>query len=83
MQGRERPGFAAILGEGQVGAVAVRMLVVAAGDYSVSRVAEGDGENTGRFRAVEDGSGEDLPGFAAVWGVEDARSFAAAAEPDV
>src|SRR6266576_833296 len=83
MQFGERPRLAAILSEGQVGAVVVGTFVVAAGDDTVMRVAEGDGEDTGGFGTVEDGSVEGLPGFSVVWGVEDAGCFAASRAPDV
>src|SRR5579864_225848 len=83
MQVGERPRLAAIRGESQVGAVVIGMLVVAAGDDAVTRVAEGDGEDAGGFWTVEDGSVEGLPGFSAVRGVEDAGGFAAGGEPGV
>ena len=59
------------------------MLVVASGDYSMERIAERDGEDSGGVGSVDDGSVEDLPGLAAVGGVEDAGGFAAGGEPDV
>jgi len=59
------------------------MLVVASGDYSMERIAERDGEDSGGVGSVDDGSVEDLPGLAAVWRVEDSGSFAAGGEPDV
>ena len=59
------------------------MFVVAAGDYAVSCVAEGDGEDSGGVGAVEDGGVEDLPGLSAVGGVEDAGGAASGGEPDV
>jgi hypothetical protein len=79
----ESPGFAAVVGEGQVGAVLVGMFVVAAGDYSVSRVAESYGEDSGGVGAVDYGSVEDLPGLATVGGVEDSGGATAGGEPDV
>jgi len=81
--GGERPGFAAVVGEGEVRAVLVGMFVVAAGDYAVQRVAESYGEDSGRVLAVDYGSVEDLPGLSAVGGVEDAGGAAAGGEPDV
>src|SRR4029077_9114258 len=39
--------------------------------------------DAGGFGTVEDRSVEGLPGFSAVWGVEDAGCFAAGREPDV
>jgi len=77
------PGFAAVGGEGEVGAVLIGMFVVAAGDDAVVGVAEGDGEDAGGIGAVRDGSVEDLPGVAAIGGVKDAGGFAAGGEPDV
>src|ERR1700693_5411821 len=59
------------------------MFVVAAGNYAVSWVAEGYGEDSGGVGAVEYGSVGDLPGLAAVWGVEDAGGAATGGEPDV
>ena len=59
------------------------MLVVAAGDYAVGWVAEGDGEDSGGIGAVEDGSVEDLPGLGAVGGIEHAGGAASGGEPDV
>src|SRR5208283_79711 len=79
----ESPGFAAVIGEGEVGAVVVGIFVVAASDNSVQRVAEGDGENSGGVGAVEDGSIEDLPGLSAIGRVEDAGGAASGGEPDV
>ena len=79
----EDPGFAAVAGEGKVGAVLAGMFVVAAGDYAVIGIAESDGEDSGGVGAVEDWSVEDLPGLAAIGGVEDAGCFAACSEPDV
>src|SRR5207245_11184054 len=80
---RYGPGFAGVVGEGEVGAVLVGMFVVAAGDHAVSWIAKGDGEDSGGVGAVEDGSVEDLPGLAAVGGVKDAGCFATGGEPDV
>ena len=80
---REGPGFAAVCCESQVGAVLIWMFVVASGDYAVSGVAKGDGENSGGVGAVDDGSRGDLPGLSAVGGVEDAGYAAPGGEPDV
>src|SRR2546428_11705043 len=59
------------------------MFVVGSGDYGVSCVAESYGEDSGGVGAVKDGSVDDLPGLAAVGGVEDAGDFASGGEPDV
>ena len=59
------------------------MFVVAAGDYAVGFVAEGDGEDSGGVGAVEDWSVENLPGLAPVGGMEDASGAASGGEPDV
>jgi len=83
MQRGQSPGFAAVFREGEVGAVIVGMFVVAAGDYSVLGVAEGDRENSGGIGAVDDWSVRDLPGLSAIGGVEDAGGFASSGEPDV
>ena len=80
---RECPGFAAVIGESEVGAILVGMFIVSTGDHAVVGVAERDGENAGGLGAVEDGGVEDLPGLAAVGGVKDAGDFAAGREPDV
>src|SRR6266567_4557782 len=77
------PAFSSVLGEGKIGAVFFGTLVVTSGDYAVQRVSEGDGENSGRVEAVEDGAVDDFPGLSAVRGVEDASGLAARAEPDV
>ncbi len=79
----ESPGCAAVAGEGEVGAVLAGVFVVAAGDYAVIGVAERNGENSGGVGAVEDWGVEDLPGLAAVWGVEDSGCLTAGGEPDV
>ena len=79
----ESPGFAAIVGEGEVRAVVARMFVVTSGDDAVLRVAEGDGEDSSRVGAVEDRSVDDLPGLSAVGRVKHAGDFAAGGEPDV
>ena len=83
MEGSDSPGVAAVVGEGEVGAVLVGMFVVAAGDDAVGGVTEGDGEDSGGVGAVDDGSVEDLPGLAAIGGVEDAGGAASGGEPDV
>ena len=80
---RKGPGFAAVVGEGEIGAVLVGVFVVASGDYAVQGIAESDGEDSGGILAVDDGGVEDLPGLAAVGGVEDAGGAAAGGEPDV
>ena len=80
---REGPGFAAVVSEGEVGAILVGMFVVAAGNDAVERVAKGDGKDSGGSGAVDDGSVEDLPGLAVVGGVEDAGDCAASGEPEV
>src|ERR1700722_329341 len=77
------PGLAAILGKREVGAVAVRMFVIAAGDDAVQRIAKCDGKDTCRLGTMDDGSIEDLPRATAVRRVEDARGFASSREPEV
>ncbi len=79
----EGPGFTGVGGEGEVGTVSLGKFVISTGDYAVSLVAEGDGEDSGGIRAAGDGSIEDFPGAAAVRGVEDAGGFAASGEPNV
>lgn len=83
MEFREVPGFASVVGEGEVGSVGGGVLVVSTGDYAFAGVAEGDRKNSGGVGAVNDGSVEDLPGSAVIGGVEDAGGFASGGEPDV
>src|SRR5258706_5645931 len=59
------------------------MLVVSTGEHAVNCVAECDGEDSGGVGSVDDGTVEDLPGLAAVRGVEDAGGAASGGEPDV
>ena len=79
----ERPGLAAVVGEGEVRSVLVGMFVITSGDDAVKRVAESDGKDAGGIGAVEDRGVEDLPGASAVGGVEDAGSAASGGEPDI
>jgi hypothetical protein len=60
----KRPSFAAVLAEGEVGAIIVGTLVVASSDNAMQRVAERDGENARRVGTMQNWRVEDLPGFA-------------------
>src|SRR3984957_8314466 len=77
------PRFPGVGGEGQVRTVLIGMFVVTTGNDAMERVAKGDGKKAGGIRAVSDGSVPDLPGAAAIGGVEDSGDFAAGGEPNV
>src|SRR6202795_1880616 len=77
------PRFPGVGGEGEVRTVLIRMFVVTTGNDAVERVAKGDGKDASGIGAVSDGSVGDLPGAAAIGGVEDAGDFTAGREPNV
>src|SRR5215472_8478707 len=79
----EIPGLSAIAGKSQVGNVVARMLIVAADDNAVQRVAKCNGENAGGVGTVDERSIDDSPGLTTVGRMEDAGGFASGGKPNV
>ena len=79
----EGPSAAAVVSEGEVGAVFLGMLVVATGDDAVFRVAESDGEDASGVGSVDDGSFGDSPALAGVGGAKYAGGFPSGSKPDI
>src|ERR1700752_1875959 len=66
------PGGAAVVGDSEVVDCLLFLRVIAAGDDAVLRIAKGDRKDSGRLSRGEWRIGN-LPGAAAVGGVQDAR----------
>src|SRR5438105_4342578 len=79
----EFPFLAAVMSEGEIRPVPVRMLVVSTGDHAVKRIAEGDGEDACGLGTMSDGSIENRPGFSAIGRVEHASATASGGEPEI
>jgi len=83
MDGNRLPGGSPVIAGGEIGAALLGVQVVSAHNDSVAGIAEGDGENAGRSRAVHDGRFGGVPGLAAIGGAQDSGCGAAGREPNV
>src|SRR6266699_2749041 len=83
MQRRQYPALTAIFSERQIGSIAVGLLVVAASNHSMQRIAKRNRKDPCGIQTMNHGSVENLPALPVIAGMEHARNRASGGEPDV